>query len=399
MSNLLAKDFFTPQDAEYIISVRREIHRHPELGFDTEHTLGIIERELNAMDIPYTRKYGKGSLVGYVGKDEGFTVAIRADIDALPLQEKTGLPFSSEIDGVMHACGHDAHPAMLLGTARALKRAEAQLGCRVKLIFQPNEEGWGKEGSGAAMMCKNGVMDDVNLILGVHVENWLESGKIGVCPGNSMAACHPYTIEFFGRTAHATLPQSGRDTLAMAVSAYNDIYLMKAREINPFENHIISISSLQAGHTHNVIPDYAKMTISVRTFDMKLDEFIKRRITEICERAAAERGGTCKVTDSLDAMPIINDPKLSALVLKAAATALGEDRVTEMPVKLSSEDFSFYMAHKPGVFMRLGTRNEEKGCVTLPHNNDFLIDEDAFISASMTCVQFVLDNMNGIEGY
>ena len=396
---MLATDFLTKQDAEYIIGIRREIHRHPELGFEQEHTLGIIRRELDSMGIPYTGEYGKGSLVGFVGKDSGFTIAIRADIDALPLQEKTGLPYASEIDGVMHACGHDAHPAMLLGTARALKRAEDKLQCRVKLIFQPNEEGWAKECSGAQMMCQNGVMDDVNLILGVHVENWLESGNIGVCPGKSMAACHPCTVEFFGKTAHATLPQSGCDALAMAVTAYNDIYLMKSREINPFEYHIISISCLQAGHTHNVIPDYAKMAISIRTFDMELDAFIHRRIREICEFAAKERGGTCKITEHLDAMPIINDKKLSALVTKAAEKVLGEENVAEMPVKLSSEDFSYYLAHKPGVFMRLGTRNEEKGCVTMPHNNDFLIDEDAFISASLTCVQFVLDNMDGIEGY
>lgn len=396
---MLATDFLTKQDAEYIIGIRREIHRHPELGFEQEHTLGIIRRELDSMGIPHTGEYGKGSLVGFVGKDSGFTVAIRADIDALPLQEKTGLPFSSEIDGVMHACGHDAHPAMLLGTARALKRAEDKLKCRVKLLFQPNEEGWGDEGSGAEMMCKNGVMDDVNLILGVHVENWLESGKIGVCPGKSMAAAHPCTIEFFGKTAHATLPQTGCDTLAMAVKAYNDIYLMNSREISPFENRVISISSLQAGHTDNVIPDYAKMMISIRTFDMEVDAFIHRRIAEICENAAKERGGSCKITAPLHAMPVINDPKISAFVLEAAAKVLGEDHVAEMPVKLSSEDFSFYLEKKPGVFLRIGTRNEEKGCVTLPHNNDFLIDEDALLNASLTCVQFVLDHMNGIEEY
>ena len=396
---MLATQFLTKQDAEYIISIRREIHRHPELGFDQDRTLAILERELQAMDIPYTKEYSRGSLVGYIGKKDGFTIAIRADIDALPLQEKTGRPYASESDGVMHACGHDAHPAMLLGTARALKRAEDQLNCRVKLIFQPNEEGWSKEGSGAMIMCENGVMDDVNVIIGAHVENLLESGQVGVCVGKSMAACHPYTIEFFGRTAHATMPQSGKDTLAMAVSAYNDIYLMKSREIDPFEYHIISISSLQAGHTHNVIPDYAKMMISVRTFDLKLDEFINRRICEICEHAAKERGGTCRITDSLDALPVFNDVKLSQLVCDSAAKVLGEDHLAEMPIKLTSEDFAHYLGKKPGVFFRVGTRNEEKGCVTLPHNNDFLIDEDGLLSGSLTCVQFVLDHMDGIEGY
>lgn len=393
---MFAKDYLNEQDSAYIIGIRREIHRHPELGCDLPNTVSIVKRELDSMGIPYTEQFGKGSVVGYIGKPDGFTIAIRADMDALPLQEKTGLDFSSEIDGVMHACGHDAHTAMLLGAAKGLKRAEKELNCRVKLLFQPNEEGWGNDGSGAKMMCENGVMDDVDLVIGAHVENWLDAGKIGVCPGKSMAACHPCTIEFFGKTAHATLPHSGRDTLAMAVSAYNDIYLMKAREISPFAEHIISISSLQAGHTHNVIPDYAKMMISVRTFDMELDQFIYRRIREICERAAAERGGTCKIEEKVDALPVINDQKLSKLVLASAAKALGDDQIATMPIKLSSEDFSFYMENKPGVFLRLGTRNEAKGCVTMPHNNDFLIDEDAFLKGSMTFVQFVLDNMNGI---
>ena len=394
---MFAKDYLTQQDAAYIIGIRREIHRHPELGFDLDNTVKIVTRELTAMGIPYSLDFARGSVVGYVGKPDGFTIAIRADMDALPLQEKTGLDYSSEIDGVMHACGHDAHPAMLLGTAKALKRAEDKLNCRVKLVFQPNEEGWGDEGSGAKKMCQNGLMDDVDLIIGLHVENFLESGKIGVCPGKSMAACHPCTIEFFGRTAHATLPQSGRDTLAMAVSAYNDIYLMNSRELSPFENRVISISSIQAGHTHNVIPDHAVMKISVRTFDMEVDAFIHRRIKEICERSAAERGGTCTIEANVDALPIINDPLISRRVLESAARVLGEENIAEMPVKLSSEDFSYYLDHKPGVFIRLGTRNEAKGCVTLPHNNDFLIDEDAFLAGSLTCVQFVFDNMNGLK--
>lgn len=388
-----AAELFRPEDDSYVKAMRQELHRIPELEFDLPKTVAAVKRELAAMGIPHTEQFGKGSVVGYLGQDSGFTIALRADMDALPLTEKTGLPYASQVPGVMHACGHDAHTAMLLCTARVLKRAEHLLSCRVLLIFQPSEEG---KLSGAEMMVKNGVMDGVHMVLGLHVENFLESGTIGVCPGPSMAASHPYTIEFFGRTAHATLPQTGCDALAMAVNAYNRIYMMNAREISPLYQHVLSISCLQAGHTHNVIPDYAVMKISIRNFDMEIDAYMERRITEICQNAAAEMGGTCEISNVSKAHPIINDPEISNLVLEAAAQVVGETNLVEMPVKLSSEDFSFYLQKVPGVFFRLGTRNAEKDCVTLPHNNDFRIDEDAFLLGSETCVQFVLNNMQGV---
>lgn len=382
-------------DKEYILSVRRELHMYPELGFDLPKTLALIRRELEKMDIPYTEKYGDSSITAFINPDcNGFSIGIRADTDALPLTEKTGLPFSSRHPGMMHACGHDAHTAMLLGAAKALKSVESKLVCKVVLIFQACEEG---ELSGAKRMVEDGVMELVDVIIGMHIENWLESGTVGICPGASMAACHPIHIEFFGKTAHATLPHSGVNALAMAVDTYVGINNFLITRMNPLDRYSCSICMLRAGTTDNVVPDYAEMKISLRSFDTDVEKRIVDGIRRLAEDAAKQRGGRMEFQESVKAFPVINHPVLTKKALKAAGKIVGESNLVEMPVKLSSEDFSFYLSKRPGAFIRLGTRNEAKGCTTLPHNNDFLLDEDALENGSKIFVQFVLDNMEGME--
>ncbi|MBR5157611.1 MAG: amidohydrolase [Clostridia bacterium] len=380
-------------DKDYIVSLRHEIHAYPEIGFELPKTIAVVKRELESLGIEYTEKYGESSVVGIINPDKKhFTIGIRADMDALLIQEKTDLPFKSKIDGQMHACGHDAHTAMLLGTAKALKEMEDKLSCRVMLVFQPSEEGIR---SGAEELVKGGVMDEIDVIIGMHIENWLDSGKIGVCSGASMASSRNFRMDFYGATAHATLPQTGKDALAAAIRTYNNIQYMLAREINPFSKYVCSIGKLDGGTTQNVIADHAYMLGTIRTFDMELDKFLIKRIEEIAKNTAGETGVEAVLDTSLKTYVVYNNPYISQLALKSAEKVAAG--LQKMPEKLSSEDFSQYLTKKPGVFIRLGTRNEEKGCVTLPHNNDFLIDEDAFAIGSDTCVQFVLDNMNGID--
>lgn len=382
-------------DQDYIVAMRRELHRIPELAFDLPKTLALVRRELEASRIPYTEKYGQSSIVAFINPDRrDFSIGIRADMDALPVAEKTGLPFASEHPGNMHACGHDAHTAILLGTAKALKSVESELLCRVVLVFQPCEEG---EFSGAQLMVEDGLMDEIDVIVALHVENLLECGTIGICPGVSMAASHPLRLQFFGKTAHATLPQTGINALAMAIKTYNGIANLKSTQISPFERYVCSVGMLSAGTTDNVIPDYAEMKISLRTFDSEVERTIVERIRKIAENAADEQGGRLEFDERVKAPVVVNHPVVTERALAAAAKVVGPDQLADMPVKLGSEDFAFYLEHKPGAFIRLGTRNEAKGCVSFPHNNDFMLDEEALALGSKVFVQFVLDNMRGIS--
>ena len=382
-------------DKDYIVRLRREIHEYPELELDLPRTIAVVKRELEVLGITYTEKYGKSSVVGYINPEKtGFTIGIRADMDALPINEINDVPYKSKLEGKMHACGHDAHTAMLLGTAKALKAIEDRIHCRVMLLFQPSEEG---SESGAELMVQDGIMDDIDVIIGVHIDSNLNSGCIGVCKGAAMASSRSFELEFFGRSAHAALPHSGNDALAAAVDAYNGIHLMLSRKLDPFAKYICCMGSLHAGTADNVVADYAKMLGTIRAFDPEIDELLMRTVDEICGRSAENFGCTYELTTALTCNVVYNDPHITDRVLNAASKVVGEDKISLISMTMSSEDFAQYQVKKPGVFLRLGTRKEEKGITTFPHNNDFMLDEDALDKGSATCVQFVLDNMNGID--
>lgn len=380
-------------DKDYVVSIRHALHEYPEIGFDLPRTTTLVKSELEKMGIPYTEKFGPGSVVGYINpKQADFTIGLRADMDALLIQETNDISFKSKIDGQMHACGHDAHTAMLLGTAKALKEIEQELTCKVMLLFQPSEEGLQ---SGAAVMVENGVMDEIDIIAGMHVEGTMDAGKMGVCKGPSQASSRNLKIEFFGNTAHATLPHSGNDSLAAIVNAYTNIQTTLARKVNPIAEYVYSIGRLQGGTTQNVVPDYAQMLGTIRTFDMDVDKLIIDTVEEVAEHTAKNFGCTCKVTSNLKCFVVFNDYELSDRALQAMKKIIGEENIAPMPKKMGAEDFSRYLQKKPGVFMRIGTRNVEKGITTLAHNNDFMIDEDVLDKGSATMVQFVLDMMKG----
>lgn len=380
-------------DKDYVIRMRHQIHEYPEIGFDLPRTVALVKFELESMGIPYTEKYGKGSVVGYINpSNTRYTIGLRADMDALLIQEMNDIPFKSKIDGQMHACGHDAHTAVLLGAAKSLKEMENELTCRVMLLFQPSEEGLK---SGAAVMVENGVMDEIDIIAGLHVEGRMDAGKMGVCKGEAMASSRNIKIEFFGNTAHATLPHTGNDALAAIVNAYTNIQTTLARKIDPMAEYAYSIGKLQGGTTQNVVAAHAEMLGTIRTFDMNVDQLIIDTIKEVVEHTAKNFGCTVKVTSDVKSFVVFNDYELSDKALMAMAKIIGEENIAPMPKKMGAEDFSRYQAKKPGVFMRLGTRNVEKGITTLAHNNDFMIDEDVLPNGSATLVQFVLDMMKG----
>ena len=379
----------------HVMMWRRSLHQHPELSFEEHRTAKVVAEALQHEGIEYRSVAGTGVLARIEGTKacvgrERDALVLRADMDALRITEQADLAFRSE-NGAMHACGHDAHTAMLLGAARALKRAEASLTCRVRLIFQPSEE---CDVSGAQVLIDNGVLEGVDEIVAIHVENALQCGELGFCAGPFEAGCHPYTIEFIGKSAHATMPQNGCDALAMAVKAYNNIYLMKCREMDPFCQHVLSISSLQAGHVHNAIPDYAKMLISVRFYDLAVNEKIDARIKQICCNAAQELDGEVRFTDHISSYPVINTPEATEHMARAAATVLGEGNAHPLSPKMYSEDFSHYLQDVPGALVQLGTGNKAAGITAPLHSNVFCIEESALRKGSEVFVQYVLENMN-----
>lgn len=378
-------------DNSYIVALRRELHENPELGFELPRTVAIVKRELDKIGIPYTEKYGRSSIVAEINSEKLFTIALRADMDALPIKEETGLEFASKIEGQMHACGHDAHTAILIATIKELYDMRDEIDCCVRFIFQPSEE---CPESGAKMMVENGVMDGVDVIVGLHVGG-CESGEIGVHAGPFMAASRPFKIEFFGRSTHAATPHRGHDALAAAVRAYTLIKMMMSTELSALERYVCSIGKLNSGTAQNIIPGYAEMMGTIRTFNLDIDKFIIDRIYGIAESIEREMQVECKITTHLKSPVVYNDPEVTSLVRAAAEKVVGKDKTVEVDVRLGAEDFAFYGECAPAMFLRLGAHDEARGFNSNAHNSNFSIDEDVLHLGAETFVQFVLDNMDG----
>ena len=369
---------------DYAVAVRRQLHMYPEVGFDLPRTVELVKKELTDMDIPFTERYGRSSVVAWIGNRENVpTLAIRADMDALPVQEKVDVPFRSRIDGQMHACGHDSHTAVLLAVARALKERESELPCNIRLFFQPSEEG---TVSGAKMMVDNGVMDGVDAVVCTHSDNDLDVGFIGVHPGDYMAACVPMTIRFFGRTAHAAMPHMGIDAVAMGVEAYTELKKMVAKEAED-RPYIWCNGHFSGGEVHNVIPDLCTMDISFRMYDMAFAERVMEKTQKICDRIAESYGGRVEIQWLMSTCAVHNDEDMQEHFNQIVSQVVP---LTEMPRRMTSEDFAWYLTKKPGVIFRFGTRNEKKGCTALAHRNDFCMDEEGMKSAILAFVNFAL---------
>lgn len=380
-------DVVTQDLFSYVTSVFRDLHMHPEIGFDLPRTAERVSRELDAMGIEHTDRYGQCSIVAQIGhSSEKPTIGLRADMDALPVQEKTGLPYASKIDGVMHACGHDSHTAILLGVAKVLKENEQKLPCNVRFFFQPSEEG---AVSGARMMVDNGCMEGVDAVICTHCEPNLPVGTVGVCAGDYMAACAPITLKFHGITSHATVPENGVDAVAMAVDAYTALKKMVKQEAGD-RPYIWSVGHFTGGEVHNVIPDLCVQDISFRFYDNDFAERVHQNILKITEDIAASYGGKTELDWHVSTYAVHNDEGLVSQFRQAMSGVDGID-VVDVAMRRSSEDFAWYLTKKPGLLFRYGSGNQEKGCTASPHRPDFCIDEDGMKYAIEAFVAFVMN--------
>ena len=385
-----------PIDQEDLVRIRRELHAHPELGWDLTETSALVRRELDKAGIPYEAdKYGKNTVVATINPEKtGFTLGLRADMDALPIRENNeDKPYRSQNDGVMHACGHDAHTAMLIGTARALYEIRDRIPCRVRLLFQPCEEG---RPSGARIMCEHGVMDDIDAIVMCHVNCLDETHVISSCPGTTNATSVAWKAVLGGKSVHVASPHMGKDALAAGVKIYNGIQTILGREVDPFDTCVMAVCKMHAGTTVSANADECVMEGSIRCLRDDTMVWARARLETLVRLVAEESGVTWSLGWSGDPLPSAhNDPALYEAFAASARKVVGDGRFKLLLPSPGGEDFAYYEQYKPGLLFGLGMRNEAKGTVHPAHTKDWDIDEDALETGVKVFVRFVLDYAEG----
>ena len=360
---------------EQVVAWRRRLHRHPEPSFEEHETAAFVAATLAGFDGIEVERPTATSVLGRLRTGRrGPVVALRADIDALPIAEESGVEFASERPGVMHACGHDGHTAMLLGAARVLSGAELP-GGEVRFVFQHAEE---RAPGGARELVAAGVMDGVDFVYGCHLWTPLEYGKVAARPGPFMAAADFFRLTVRGRGGHAGLPHAAVDTLAAAAEVVTSLQHVVARRLDPLRPAVVTVGSLHAGDAPNVIPGVAELTGTTRSFDPE----VRRRLPELIEQVArgvcAAHGAECELEYELGYRPVVNDPGATELV----RGAIGDEALAELDPIMGGDDFSAFLEHAPGCYAFIGAGGE------FPHHHPrFRIDERALATGTRLHVE------------
>ncbi len=378
---------------ERVVELRRTIHRHPELGFEEYETAALVERELDMLDIEH-RRVAKTGIVGVIrGAREGHVVALRADMDALPLTERTGLPYASEIAGKMHACGHDAHTAMLLGAARVLQGMREQLHGSVVLLFQPAEEGPG----GAEPMIAEGALDDprVEMAAMLHVDPRIGPGEISITPGPVNASADELYITVRGKGGHGAYPHTAVDTIPAASAIVLALQNIAARETDPLKSVVVTIGTIAGGYRNNVIADEVQMSGTLRAHDPEVREGLAARVHRIVENVAAAYNVQAEIRIVRGYPPVVNDVPLAESLARYIAAHAPEIRVHRLAPTMGAEDFAYFARAVPGVHVRLGVRSEAAGAIHPGHSAEFRIDEAALPVGVRTLVAFAVAGGSG----
>ena len=362
---------------QWIVEKRRTIHRHPELMYEEFETSKLVQNTLKELEIPYKKDIAITGVVGTIGNGNGPCIALRADMDALPIHEETDIDFKSEIDGKMHACGHDCHTAMLLGAARVLKENEDKIKGTIKLIFQPAEEG----GAGGKMMREQGVLLDpkVQQIFALHVAGTIPVGTLASREGTLLAATSSIKILVKGKGGHAAAPHNTNDPVVTGSKIVVELQTLVSRELNPLEPGVISITMANAGSAFNVIPSTMELQGTIRSLTIEGVSNLQTRVKEVAQSIA--KANRCEAEVSFpgnDYPPTINDAGCWQLGKSAAKEILGEENLIEMPDPImGGEDFAYYTEEVPGCFSFLGVGNPDIDAVYDVHHPMFKVDEKA----------------------
>jgi len=366
-SQIQASPLFTE-----LVAIRRDLHAHPELSWQEQRTAAQVRAWLDRLGIRYRHNVAGTGIVADLAGGPGPLIALRADMDALPVQEATGVPFASQTPGVMHACGHDAHTTMLLGAA-ALLVADRELPSPVRLIFQPAEE----EGAGASAMIAEGALDGVAMIFGGHVDRHFSAGSIAVTDGPVNASSDSFTIRITGRGGHAARPHETVDTVVVGSLLVMALQTIVSREVNPASPSVVTVGRFDAGSAHNVIAGHAILEGTIRAQDPAVRTALHRSVERIATSVGQLHGAQIEFSIGQGTPPLVNPPECTAIARRAAAAAVGLERVTRMDLaSMGGEDFSYFLEQVPGCYVRFGTATE--GVEQYPaHSSKFNIDERA----------------------
>ena len=375
----IATPHFAGTDLDELVATRRDLHAHPELGFEEVRTSGIVAERLKKLGLEVKAGVGKtGVLARITGGRPGKTVLLRADMDALPILEENDVPYRSQNAGRMHACGHDCHTSILLGVAKRLVAEAKDLKGSVVLCFQPAEELGGAKG-GAEAMIKDGALEwaKADAAFGLHVWQDLPLGLVGVTAGPWMAAVDEFTVTFRGKGAHAAQPQASRDPVVALAHAITALQTLASRNADPLKELVVSVTQVKAGSAFNIIPATAWMNGTIRVFDRALWAAIPQQFERVVRGVAAALDCEADILYERGNHPTVNDPAMCPVVRAAAASVVGEANVRTDVRTMGGEDFSAFLERLPGVFIAVGSRNESRGLTFDHHHPRFDVDEQS----------------------